>query len=221
MMEHYFDNIQDTGELSCLIEKANDLASNCDCQSDSVIHELDCFVDEVSLEKKSQESDCDKKYITKIPRCQRALLRLIVHVIAKRPSLIEDNVKQKLIEYFNRNKTKANGLISHDVLKILHHGSSEGSNLLVWLKYESVIIALVRENIYQPETLANEVLALSKEELNSDIASKFASVLESCVRYCREVNKKHANESELEEKWCEIIDWMSWFLTSGDDCCDF
>ena len=88
---------------------------------------------------------------------------------------------------------------------------------MIWIKYESLLVHLIKELIYEPKTMANEVLHMVKNEFSDPkVASKFSPVLSSCARVCREINNKHALDEEIEEKWSEIIEWMGWFM-SGEE----
>lgn len=194
-LDKVLDKIKEPSQLQDVIKQAKSLETKCD-KNASVIHE-NCF-------------DADLL----VPQCPKALINLIIKTIASRPSLVDDNVKFQISDYFKTNNIKAQGLVSQDILTTLYSGSE--SQLITWVKYEAILSHLIREFIYEPKTMASEVLQTVKNELDPRVAAKFSSVLNECVKFCREINNRHAFDEEEEEKWCEIIDWMSWFLVNDD-----
>ena len=213
------DEIVKASQLLSLIDECSKFSGKCEnTSSDCTEHGSDCFVTLDSHESPEKSNDVDS--ISCVPSCSMALLHLVLRVIATKPNLFEDDVKQSLITYFKGKKLSAERLISRQILELLESEAVPTSSRLTWLKYENLLIALIRQDVYQPESMANDVLSLVKDELDGNIASKLASVLESCVKHCREISKKRTDDKELEEKWCEIIDWMSWFLNGDEDMSD-
>lgn len=168
---------------------------NNSCDLDQSIIQHNCY--------KNNQSDA---------KCAKGLIRLIVEVIASKPDLLDEEVMECLISRLESSTIRITNLISHDILIYLQNGSSP-SQARTWLKYENLIIKLIRRNIYDTETMANEILCIVRREIEPQVAQKFSSVLSSCVKVCRETSKNTGQEGG-EEKWCEIIDWMSWFLGS-------
>lgn len=183
------------------------------------------LIDIIERYKKNTSADCDgivdnskrQNHLAHIeeisPLCPDSIISLLIRVIATKPNLIDDDVKAKVVGCFKDKNVKISKLISIENLTNLH---KSGSQLISWIKYESLLNHLIKERIYESSTMANEVLSIVKDELNPAIACKLASVIEGCVKQCRESSKGNDDE-ELEEKWCEIIDWMSWFLASRED----
>lgn len=191
-----FEKLNEPKNLHDIIEKSKNLTTKCD-QNKTVIHLL-CF-------ERSKDDQI-------VPQCPNSLIYLLTKVIATKPSLLDDDAKARVVRYFKDNNILAKGLVYLEYLKIL---SSSQTKNMTWIKYEMLLSQLIKEKVYQPSTMANEVLSVVKSELDADIASNFCSVMNSCVKYCREVSNEHLEEEE--EKWCEIIDWMSWFLATNDD----
>lgn len=185
--------------------------------------------------KLTSKSDCDHSNsngcfnmdeLKPIPICDEAFLSLIINLISLKPKLMDESVTESISQYYK--DRKAEGLISLKNLETLHDQTH--SPTYTWLKYESLLSNLIKKDIYKPKSMANEVLVVVKNELRPDLGSKLASVLESCVKLCREAGKsrargsmvgelgdEEAEEGEEEEKWCEIIDWMSWFIGSREE----
>lgn len=182
--------------LSSLIEKSFNNTMNCD-KNETVIHSK-CLI-------KSDDNQVSAQ-------CPNALIYLLIKALAIKPDLLEDKAKDKVVKYYKDKKITARGLVYLEYLKILNTAQSK---TLTWLKYETLLSHLIRERIYDPSTMANEVLSVVKCELPRDIAIKFCSVIDSCVKHCREATKGKFEEEE--EKWCEIIEWISWFLASSED----
>lgn len=191
-----FNELKEPRNLYEIIEKSKNLTSKCD-QNKTVIHRL-CF------------DDGNNDQI--IPLCPNALLYILIKVIAIKPSLLDDDTKTKVVHYFKDNNIRAKGLVYSEYLAIL---STSKTKSMSWIKYETLLSRLIKEKIYQPSTMANEVLSVVKSEMDADIACNFCPVINSCVKYCREVS--YGCLEEEEEKWCEIIDWISWFLATNDD----
>ena len=154
---------------------------------------------------------------TSVPqaKCPKSLVHIIGLVLAKKPNLIDDNIRIRLSDYYKLNKIKATGLVSHDMLKLLHTNCE--SKLITWIKFEALLVHLIKDYVYEPKTLASEILETVKDDLDSQLAANFSSILNGCVKVCREVNNRRALDEEEQEKWCEIIEWMSWFLAGDDD----
>ena len=151
------------------------------------------------------------------------VINIVIKTIVEQPDRVEDDFRKKVSEYFHEKNVEAEGLVTQAILAKLGSSKSQ-SQLLTWLKYETILTHLIKEHIYKPNKMASEVLATVKCDLNSKIAAKFSSVLNGCVKYCREANKEtsanttaNTDGDEEEENWCEIIDWMSWFLGNDDE----
>lgn len=197
------DELNEPTNLHDIIVNSNNLSTNCD-NNKTVIHHS-CF-NKISSKNNNNNNQS-------IPQCPNALIYTLITVITTKPSLLDDESKSKVVHYFKSNKISAKGLVSLEYLKTLN---TSRTKTLTWIKYEKLLCWLIKEKIYQPSTMANEVLYVVKSELEPAIASNFCSVINSCVKYCREVSNGQFEEEE--EKWCEIIDWISWFLGTNDDC---
>lgn len=190
--------INESSVLNDIISGSNFITSKCDGQGSFSSH-LDCF-------------DYTGNELLK-PQCQYALTFALVKILATNPKLIDDSIKSSVVGYFKLHEVKAKGFLSQEILSVL---SETQSPLLTWLKYESLLCQLIKEKIYEPKAVANEVLETVKNDLPQEVAIKFSSVLDSCVKHCREAGGGQSDEEE-KGKWCEIIDWMSWFLVDQDD----
>lgn len=176
-------------------------------------------------ESKNQSSECDKNKkfhhklcfdrndSTPIPQCPNAFAYTVVELLANKPELFDEELRTEIAQYYDRINLKVSGLMSLEYLTLLNEKTKTPT--LSWIKYENLISELIKKQKYEPKTVANEVLAIVKDEIPANIGAKFASVLESCVKHCRDTNKNIQDEED-EEKWCEIIDWMSWFIGSAD-----
>lgn len=182
-----------------IIEQSQSSRQKCN-QNETIIHNK-CLLEVL---------DSDKKLL--VPQCPDSFNYMIIDVLAKKPNLIDEISRDLIAKYYKKNAIKVKGLMSLNYLKILNETKFSTTT---WLKYETLVIHLIKEQLYEPKSVANELLHIVKDEIPENIASKFASVLESCVKYCREANKECQDEEE-EEKWCEIIDWMSWFIGSSE-----
>lgn len=136
------------------------------------------------------------------------LISIAIEVLSLQPNLFDEVALKTLIDYFKGCQTLAQGLITIEIVTKLH---SSKSQTLTWIKYENLLRSFIKEHIYKPKTMVNELLELSKNELDPTLASRFSSVINGCVKYCRE-SQNHNAEGEEEEKWSEIVEWMSWFL---------
>ena len=121
---------------------------------------------------------------------------------------MNDEARKAIVGHYKKRNISATDQISHDKLKYLH--SQCKSPQLSWLQFELILRALINGKIYAPKTMANELMALLKIELDPELAGRFANVVESLVKHCREISK--SDDEELQEKWCEIIEWTSWCL---------
>lgn len=189
-------NSKQLGELICRAD-----SPKCDSNSSVILQHQDCFEEQDGLPA--------------TPKCYRALLSLVLKCISSKPDLVDDESKRKLSDLLKLNSIKVEGLVSLDILRMLDSGS--GSQIMTWIKYESFLIHLIKELVYEPKTMANEVLALARIELEPKISAKLSPLLNPCAKVCREVNSKIAEDEEVEEKWCEIIDWMGWFMSGQED----
>lgn len=149
------------------------------------------------------------------PQCAIGLVSLVLEIIASKPEIFDEKAMQCLISHLNNNSIKFVNLVTADILLHLHRGSSP-SQTRTWLKYENLIVNAIKKDIYDTETMANEILGIVHKEIDPVVARKFSSLLGSCVKVCREKTKSKGQDED-EEKWCEIIDWMSWFLGSEED----
>lgn len=203
-LEISINSIEQPNQLCDIIQQSKNITTKCDSNDSTSSSHQDCYL----------THDHHSQFV--IPQCSSALVNFLIKILASRPYLIDDSVKNLAANYFKENNLKAQGLISQDVLRALSSGS--GSQIIVWIHYEALLSHLIKENVYEPKTVANETLRTVKHELDPKIAAKFSSVLNSCVRRCREIDNRQAidQEQEEEEKWCEIIDWMSWFLIDED-----
>lgn len=188
----------------------------------SDLNDTQGLIDIIDRYEKATKTDCDgnednsesQKNPSELGHFgPESIVVLLIKVIGAKPNLVDDDVKAKLVKCFKYKNVKIKKMISIENLLILH---KSGSQIISWIKYEYLLNHLIKEQIYEPEALASEVLSLVKDELNPAIACKLASVIEGCVKTCRETSKAKGDD-EMEEKWCEIIDWMSWFLASKDD----
>lgn len=186
-------------EFRQIILESKNLNSKCD-RSETFCH-IRCFY---------EISNGDKNLF--IPQCPYSFNYIIIVVLVTKPKLIDEDTRDLIAKYYKNNEIKVQGLMSLNYLNLLNETKSPTTT---WLKYETLIVHLIKEQLYEPKSLANELLSIVKDEIPQNIASKFASVLESCVKYCRDANKD-CSEEEEEEKWCEIIDWMSWFIGSSE-----
>lgn len=198
------NKITESSQLNDLINKSKNINLNCDKNNNPAIHKQ-CFV-------YPQQQDPSNQQQLPIPQCQTALVNIIIQVLTLNPRLVEDSTKDHLVNYFKSNDIKSSGLVT---LKNLYTLYETKAQLMTWLKFESLLIQLIKEQVYEPKTLANEVLTVAKNDLKPEIAAKFSSAMNACVKYCREANSGNMDDEE-EEKWCEIIDWMSWFLVTED-----
>lgn len=185
----------------------------------------DQLIDIIDGYQKNTTTDCDNNCDISIseshekatdnitPLCPDSVIGLLIKVISKKPNLLDDDVRAKVVKVFKEKNIKVRNMISVEHLTTLH---ASGSQIISWIKYESLLNLLIKEEIYDPKSMASEVLSIVREELNPAIACKLASVIEGCVKHCRE-SSRGKSDDELDEKWCEIIDWMSWFLASKDD----
>lgn len=194
-----FDNLLETKDLLYLVEKSRNSTSKCNSDNKTSVHEQ-CFT-----------LDSDKSLW--IPQCPSALMFTLINIIATKPNLFEDDMKKAVVSYYQRHLIKLNGLLNMKYLEIMHNKSKTPA--LSWLKFESLLTHLIKEKIYEPRTVADELLTFVKADIPEHIASKLASVMEACAKFCRDANK-HAMEEEEKEKWCEIIDWLSWFIGSSE-----
>lgn len=212
------DKIHEPQDLLCILKEAKCDSQECD-NNKTFIHNR-CIefkqLSDQNCNTHGDNNDANQRKINllPIPHCQDALVYIIIEVIAQSPKLIDDDAKQNFAHYYKTNNVEARRLVLPEYLSLL---STANSQLLAWLKYETLLIHLIKEQIYAPKTFANEILAIVKNELKPNIAAKFSSVVSACVKYCREANKGKNEDEEEEEKWCEIIDWMSWFMSTDDD----
>jgi len=197
------NKITESSQLNDLINKSKNISSNCGKNNNSAIHKQ-CFA--------YMQQDTSNHQLP-IPQCQTALANFIIQVLSLKPKLLDDTTKDSLVKYFKANNIKSSGLVTLNNLYTLYQTKFQ---LITWLKYESLLIHLMKEQVYEPKTLTNEVLSIVKNELQPEIATKFSSAMNACVQYCREANAGKIDDEE-EEKWCEIIDWVSWFVGTEEN----
>lgn len=192
----------DSEQVQDLILRSSDYNK---CHINQTVIQHKCFLD-------TESSIC-------IPQCTTGMLNLMLNIVATKPDLIDDKVIDCLVAHFQKSPGKLTNLITYDTLNLLHNGKDD-SQTKKWLKYEILIKRFINCGIYEPSTMLNEVLGVARKELDDDVARKFSSLISSCVDTCRK-SKKISREEEEEQKWCEILDWMSWFLGSDDNELDF
>jgi hypothetical protein len=191
-------------ELLKFIEKSSKLNKRCDNTSTVISEHAQCF-----------ESNAGSEHSVKWIACPRAVLYLIINLIASKPTLLDDDSKKLLSDYLKQQDVKVSGLVTENILKLLN-SKNANSQTMTWLKYEILLKQLISDYVYEPKTLSNEIIAHVKKDLDPSLAIKFSSALKSCVDICRKINNKHVPDEEEEEKWCEIIDWMSWLMSGND-----
>lgn len=189
----------DRDSIIRMIKESQNVTTQCD-KNETVPHGL-CF-----------KKGCDNEI--PVPQCPQALSLIIIELLALQPAIFDEVVRQEVANYYKNFGIKAKGLMSIDNLTVMND-KTKNSNL-TWIKYEAFVSHLIKTHNYEPKTVANELLTIVKDEIPKKIASKVASVLETIVKHCREANKLNQDEEE-EEKWCEIIDWLSWFIGSSDE----
>lgn len=195
-LETKIDNIKEIKQLCELINTAQTAEIKCTVDNNSVIH-YDCY------------DNIDGQLIPKCPHC---LVYILVRILVTQPTLIEDASRKSISSYFKTKHIQVRGLISLENLKLLNRSQVPSST---WLKYETLLIHLIREEVYEPKTMASEILATVKDDMEPSLAGRFSSAISGCVKYCRDFKNGNIDEEE-KEKWCEIIDWMSWFLAPQD-----
>lgn len=137
----------------------------------------------------------------------------LMQLMITRPTILDESARKSIGDLFERSNLRSQNLISHAVLEGLSASKSQTST---WLAYERLLVHLIKAQLYEPKTLTSEVLTIVKSDMKKETATKFSSVLSECARHCREAI---TGDEEEEEKWCEIMDWLSWFMV-GDDCDD-
>lgn len=144
---------------------------------------------------------------------QERFIQLIISCLATKPYVFNAKVYES-VSFYNEhsNMALAQGYITPDNLKLL---STSSNSHTTWLKYEMLLCYLIRNKQLTPKILAEEILTTIKHDLDQNILASVSSVLSSCVRRCRQVNPKNADDED-EEKWCEILDWLAWFCSSND-----
>lgn len=188
----------DSKQIKDIISQCTDFNK---CNTSQSVMQHDCYVD----------SDNNLT----IPQCPSGVLSLLVKIIASKPDLIDEETLNSLVALFQRHSVKLANLVEYDILTALYNGKSD-SQTKTWIKYENLIKKLINCDLYDPSALANEALQVVSKELNPNIAYKFSSLLSSCVDFCRKSGKINPAEEE-EQKWCEILEWMSWFLSTDND----
>lgn len=199
LLDRLSETIDNSNQLVDVISKAE--FSQCDVGSSAILEHQNCFSHQHGAPQTAS--------------CYRATLSLVLKCIVDNPSVVTEEVKSGLGDRLKADNIKVTKLVTLDILKLLSVG--KGSHLIAMLKFTSLLTYLIKELLYEPKTLANEVLTLSKYELDPKKKVMCAEFLEPCAQACREVNNKGAVDDEVEEKWCEIIDWMGWFFSGKDD----
>lgn len=164
-----------------------------------------------SFEENCDKSKCEQKgHLKSIEKSSKIdnLFNVAIQIITIKPKLFDDTAQNKLVEFFKKPGMETNKFISLDTLSTLDKSKM---STLTWIKYEMLLKTLIKEKVYEPKEMARAILHLSKTEIDPNLAAKFASAISGCVKYCRESSGQNMDEEE-EEKWCEIIDWMSWFM---------
>ena len=205
-LDEVLDHLRESKDLqNLIIGQADVIARKCDNKSNVIFEHHDCF--ELAATQNQQQSSTTP--------CHRALLILVLKCIATKQSVVDDEVKKRLSSQFKDHNLKAEGLLNQDVLNLLNNGSD--SQILIWIKYESLLTHLIQEHIYEPKTMLDEVLTLMKNELHPNLAAKLSPVLSTCAQICRKVSTEQTPDDNLEEKWSEIIDWIGWFISGNDN----
>lgn len=195
LIDDYFPQIHDSSSLEKILKTLDYDATKCK-DNDGVIH-ITCYQYENQLPK---------------PQCPHSLIYLILNLLAHSPRVVEDSCQTLVSEYFQKNQLKAPCMINLSNLNILKRSKSQ---TLTWIRFESFLTRLIKDKVYEPKSMSNEVLEVVKNELPMDIRGKLASVVKSCVPHCQQAIDY---EEEERNKWCEILDWMSWFI--GDESKD-
>lgn len=209
-LDKLLESIQDSSKLQILIERACVQVS---CQS------ADTYCDKDSKEHFVIHLNCFKQEpenLLPIPKCLKSFLYAVIKTISSQPKIFTDECRDCMVKNLMVNDVKVRGLIS---LKILHTLYKSDHQLMTWLKYEYILIALIKERLYETKSIASEILEVVKNDLEPEISRKFSPIMKSCAKHCRESNKDNIDEEE-KEKWCEIIDWMSWFVVAAEDDID-
>lgn len=198
-----------TKQIDQLVEKIESIdllntirqasCSNINCDNNKTVIHTNCLLQDETLKLPK-------------PSCTFSLTYLIIVIMSKSPTKIDDAVKEAFAKYFQDHGSPCKGLINSTFLTIL---SQSKQQTLTWLKYEVLLIHLINSNLYESKTMASEILSTTKSELAPETATKFSSVINSCVKHCRKASSSNQDEEE-EEKWCEIIDWLSCFIAPED-----
>lgn len=161
---------------------------------------------------KVDHSGCfDQSEENLVPLCPDSLIYVLFKTLRDRPQIIDDQVRVACSKYYQDNKIKAEGLIDLKYLNILQ-GSKHSST--AWLKLETLLVHLIKKEVYLTQTMGDEILRVMKTELDDNLASKLSSLFKECAAVCRQISGK--NNPEDEEKWIEIIEWLSWFVAHKD-----
>lgn len=143
--------------------------------------------------------------------CQNAFVSIVVDIITTKPKILDDQVTDSIVACYKTSGESAGGFLMLDHLRTLHKSSSP---TMSWLKFENLLIRLIKEQVYDATKFGTEALGLVKHEMPDEVAGKFSSLLGACVPHCRAQTKLTGADDD--GTWCEIIDWMSWFLGSAD-----
>lgn len=140
------------------------------------------------------------------------LQNFILDLIVERPKLFDDSARAEVVDFYKRRHAKINRLLD---MKNLYRLSESKFQNLSWIVFEALLINLIKNQVYEPKVIASEMMNIVKRDVEPVLSSKLATLLKSCVPYCRQ-SGAHSVDEEEEEKWCEIIDWLSWAITDED-----
>lgn len=136
---------------------------------------------------------------------------LVMKIIINKPKLFDERARILVSQYYHKGKLKVSKLMD---LKNLERIQASKFPTLAWLKFELLIKELVQKQLYEPSILANELIFIVKNELDSSMSSRLRSLIQSCINDCRSIS---STEIEEEHKWCEIIDWISWAICEEEN----
>lgn len=199
------------------------------------MNEVNSFIDQADLKSlletinSANNSDQSEEFITKenvdkyVKENQNftyinnscVLIYIILKYISKKPETIQDMsvINNAFVTYCKRNNVSFKSLINQSTLSILDASNKKSQT---WLKFEILLKKLIKDRIYNPKNLAKELLDFIKLDTETSIQVRLASCIQACLSECREANKADG-EDDFEDKWMEIIEWMSWFLNSEDE----
>jgi len=137
--------------------------------------------------------------------CQPLIWELILFISRHPRETDSDLFNNFLSNHLVGREFNSDMIISTAILENVHRNKS-------WFKYETLLDRALALDLLTPSSMEDAVLPILKENLPNDLLISFASVLNSVVE-----SFKRRKPNEQQDEFLEILQWVSWLVSTLDE----